>query len=63
MIVSIVCYVHSICQEPPRKLAMQEMRFGSLRKSVWLSIERLQLSALAHALRFMERASSLGMCQ
>lgn len=36
------------------KLAMQEMRFGSLRKSVWLSIERLQLSALSHALRWMD---------
>ncbi|CAJ1388750.1 unnamed protein product, partial [Effrenium voratum] len=36
------------------KLAMQEMRFGSLRKSVWLSIERLQLSALTHALRWLD---------
>ncbi|CAK9021977.1 unnamed protein product [Durusdinium trenchii] len=41
------------------KLAMQEMRFGSLRKSVWLSIERLQLSALTHALRWMDRDFNL----
>eukprot|EP00930_Biecheleria_cincta_P001164 TRINITY_DN102330_c0_g1_i1.p1 TRINITY_DN102330_c0_g1~~TRINITY_DN102330_c0_g1_i1.p1 ORF type:complete len:2842 (-),score=483.01 TRINITY_DN102330_c0_g1_i1:146-7831(-) len=36
------------------RLAMNELRFGSLRSSVHLAIQKLQLAALSHALRWLD---------